>query len=281
MLDYFKQSHIISSENVILSCTTTSERIHIFYYTAQSILRQTLKPNKIFLNISKNPYLDDKGIKKIPSWLHDSNININVVDNTGSYRKLLPIINYISDDDLVVTADDDVLYHSLWLEKLIHYAKNYPHYIICSRARKIRKNIFGLYQNYNNWNYSSTKNIGYWLLPIGCGGIVYRKRLLDLDILLDPKYKEIAPTNDDLWFRVSSMKLGVNVVVVPEIDQENIYLKHKKGLDRYNIYQYKKDKIIGKLYFKIYNKIASYLGINLSKNDIAWDEIQKYLHYNF
>lgn len=255
---------------IILSCTTTYERRGIFYYGVQSLLKQSLKPDIFLVNISKEKYLNDSGFPNKPNWLDKEGIEINWVPNTGPYRKLLPAISIAQPDDLIITADDDVLYHVNWLNQLVGLHKEYPDYITCSRARRIDSNIFGIWKNYNSWSYVEEKNANILNVPIGCGGTLYTKRLIDLDFLFDKKYLEIAPTTDDLWFKKASMIKQKEVLVEPKIDRENIYLRHMKGMYQRNAGNFKFQSSI------IPNSLINYLGINSNKNDINWEKINQY-----
>ena len=259
---------------IIVSCTTTHERLGMFRYAMQSVLLQSISPSLFFLNISRDPYLGDSGIEEVPDWL-DDDIHVNWVENTGSYRKLLPVIDFAGEDDLIVTMDDDILYGSTWLAELVAAAKSEPDSIVCSRARLMRKNFLGRWQNYKNWLRMQSNFCGLNLVPIGCGGIVYRKKNLDLDFLFDKKYLELAPKADDLWFKFASMRKGIPISVHTEIDKKNIYLNHGFGLwKNHNETDYLTKK--KKRYFFVPKTVANYLGVNGNKNDRAWGCIKSY-----
>jgi glycosyltransferase involved in cell wall biosynthesis len=248
----------------------------MFYYSSQSFLRQTFKPDLILVNISKEPYLMDSGITNVPEWLNQRNFNLNVVKNIGSYRKLLPAIEVATDSDIIVTADDDVIYSDTWLELLVNAANNDPNSIICSRARLIRRNIFKNWQNYYNWTILSSAARGIMVLPTGCGGVVYRKNLLDIDFLKDNSFLKLAPTMDDLWFKIASVRKRVLVSVFPEINNSNLYFWHKTGLDRDNMHFPANSSFYFEIINRLYLSLMNYMGVNQSPNDKAWDLIVKY-----
>ena len=262
---------------VIVSCTTTYDRLEVFYYAHQSFFRQTRIPDKVVLNISHEPYLQDKGIKIIPDWLKESSIEVNFVPNDGPYRKLVPTLQYAGEDDMVVTVDDDVIYSSKWLETLVMEAEKNPDKIIAGSGREIRKNIFGTWQNYRNWKGIEERKSAFWILPTGHGGVLYRKSLLDMEFLLDrDKYRNLAPTTDDVWFRMASMLKGAEVLVVPDNNSANMTLNHKSGLEKINLLRNKgRGKALKEIY-KIYSSICNYLGINNSRNDESWENAYKY-----
>ena len=260
---------------IILSCTTTNERLNLLFYMVESLKKQTLKPDLFFVNISSEPYLFDEGITNIPFWLNNDFVKINWVKNTGPYRKLLPVIEKVDSGDILITADDDVLYNPLWLKDLVQLAEKHPQHIICTRARVMKKNVFGCWQNYINWEPIEGIKEGMLLLPIGCGGIVFRKNLVDMDFLLNPISQKISPTTDDLWFRMASLIKETPVYVCQEIDRENIHLEHKKGLMKRNVKQ-REEIYINRVIESTFGKIRNWIGRNNSENDRAWLRIIEY-----
>jgi len=264
---------------IIVSLTSTFERSHLLFYTIQSLLRQTHKPDVLMVNISKNAYLRDSGFKETPEWLLHKEINVNYVENTGSYRKLLPAIENSSSNDIIVTADDDILYGQDWLKNLLEISEEETDSIVCCRARRIKENFFRNWQNYSNWGLITEKTKGVDILATGGAGAVYRKKLLDLDFINDEHFLKIAPTTDDLWFRMASMRNNIPVVVCPQIDHQNVYLLHGLGLEQENFVKQKYSSLIARYYERFSSKIFNYIGVNQSKNDIAWDAICKYANY--
>lgn len=262
--------------STIVSLTSTFERSHLLFYALQSLLKQSLKPDLMLLTLSNKPYLSDSGFGVLPDWLNNSDVKVAFSQNIGPYRKLLTALEYINTNDIIVTADDDILYGKNWLRNLLEAAYSEPDSIVCCRARTIKKNIFGNWQNYSNWPLINKRIKGCEILPTGCGGVVYRKRLLDLDFLNDHTFMKIAPTADDLWFRMASLRKNVPVAVFPEIDRRNIYLLHGIGLYQVNVNQLNSYSIISRAYHIIRLRVANYIGINQTKNDFSWDSINKY-----
>ncbi len=264
----------MSKRNIIVSCTTTERRIHMLFYMIESIKKQKVMPDVMYVNISEKSYLSDRGISEIPEWLNQNFIRINRTENIGSYRKLLPVIEEARGNDLVITADDDILYGPDWIKSLVELAEQYPEHIVCPRAREMKKNIFGRWQNYSRWNLVSSAKEGMLILPTGGGGAVYRKNLLDLDFLMDPAFKELAPTTDDLWFRMASLRKNVPVFVDPEIDRESIYLKHTDGLEQVNFNR--RYRYVDKVLNNSIGIIRDWFGLDATKNDKAWSRIIGY-----
>lgn len=262
--------------NVFVSVTTTNRRLGLFYYGFQSLVCQNFEDFKILINLSKEAYLFDDGIESIPSWMQGENVQVNFVENTGSYRKLIPLIDTVKDDDLIITADDDVLYSKSWLPGLVNEAVKYPGSIVCGGARRISRNIFGSLQNYSNWTLCTASETAMDLLPVGVFGVAYRKRLIDLDFIKDVAYKEHAPTADDLWFRIASMRKNIPVHVAPEVAFGNAGIEHTMGLNETNMPKKGSRKFLARATSQLKLEFNNYFGLTPSKNDLAWKAAARY-----
>ena len=202
---------------VIVSLTTTAARAPIAQYTVLSLLHQEPPADVVRLNLSREPYLQDDGLREAPAWLCQppfDRVDVHWVPNTGPYRKLLPTIVDATHDDLVVTTDDDVIYQPAWLRSLIETAERHPDKVVCGRAVRMTTNALGRTTSYLHFRKVGGDDVvGHDLLPTGISGVVYRRRLLDLDFLLSERFRELAPTQDDIWFRFASLRQGVPVVI--------------------------------------------------------------------
>jgi hypothetical protein len=262
---------------VIVGVTTTKARLDLFFYSFQSLRRQSLSSFRIVVSLSREPYLFDEGIDAVPDWMAGENVQVDFVQNSGPYRKLLPQIARMDDDDMLVTADDDIIYSEHWLKRLVSSAQENPDCIVCCRARNVMKNLLGRYQNYSHWDVCLTPQRGPNLLPTCGAGAVFRKRLLDLRFLSDEAYLKIAPTADDIWYRIASLRTRTDVFVDPDIDKENGYIRHFVGLERVNLYQLTQGLASRRrLLLRLTNRFRNYFGISSSGNDRAWKRSLEY-----
>lgn len=264
-----------------VSLTSIDSREGILRYCIDSLIRQALPPDVIYLNLSREAYLLDKGISEAPGWLSESayhKVKLNWVDNDGPYRKLLPAIALSADDDLIVTVDDDQIYAENWLKKLVDAAIKYPDHVVCGRAQRPKKNIFNGYQSYPNWEVVERPFQCVDLIPTGNAGVLYRKRLLDLDFLFDENRLKIAPTSDDLWIREASFRMSCSVLVVGGVANERFRFRGGKSLAGKNT---KLGRLKGRLVSGIISNIlirkpALYLGWLKTTNDRNYKEIKYY-----
>ncbi|WP_156002776.1 MULTISPECIES: glycosyltransferase family A protein [unclassified Thioalkalivibrio] len=240
----------------------------------QSLKAQTVQPDLILVNLSSTAYLADDGVNDRPEWLDGDNVLVNWVPNTGPYRKLLPAVEIAESDDLILTADDDILYGENWVERLGELAGKYKGHIVSGRARCIKRSLTGGWQNYQLWKLVAEPMCGFEILPTGGAGAVYRKGLLDLDFLMDPMFADLAPTTDDLWFRAASMRKDVNVAVDPRISQDNIRLRHEQGLFEHN--QGRARRLGEKVREQTVGNVQAWMGLPTTENDRAWRRIIRY-----
>jgi len=121
--------------NFCITLTTIPSRLEAIYKTIKSIEEQTLKPNKIFLNIPKEYYrfpeaeIKDSEIKKIQSEL----LKVNRCLDFGPATKIMGGLNDVRKYDCAIIIDDDHIYHSKMCEIFIREFEkkknNYSYYI--------------------------------------------------------------------------------------------------------------------------------------------------------
>ena len=97
---------------VYISMTAISKRIKKASRTISSLLQAKVVPTHIYLCISKEPFLLDKGITSIPdsllSLVAAKYLTIVYTQNIGPHRKLLPVLKrYWGQDVFIATVDDD------------------------------------------------------------------------------------------------------------------------------------------------------------------------------
>lgn len=268
--------------SLTVTLTTTSGRLPVLRHTLLSLLDQNYQADQILLYISKEPYLIDEGVKELPPWLTEmvdlGNVKINWVENTGPYRKLVPAFMSSSDEDWLVTCDDDVIYGPGWLGALVQTAEEYPSAIICGRARRPALNKFGKKQSYLNWPLVPLGARGTELLPIGIAGVLYRKPLLDKATMHSEDFKKLAPKQDDLWFHVARKVTGKEVVVSLEAGKYIYPIEAPGALSATNAGTNLSgwDKVFTALFERLVLRLKAYAGMPICDNDIVIAQLEQY-----
>jgi hypothetical protein len=121
--------------NFCITLTTIPSRLSTIYKTIKSIEEQSLKPDKIFLNIPYEYYrfpnveINNSEINKIQSEL----VQINRCSDFGPATKIMGGINEVRKYDCAIIIDDDHVYHSKMCEIFIREFEknnnNYSYYI--------------------------------------------------------------------------------------------------------------------------------------------------------
>ncbi len=128
---------------IIVSMTSWVKRIGSVKKVVKSIMDNTVKPDRVYLNLSKTEF-DFEGVK-IPKDLidyfnSDDRLIINWVygENTKTMKKVFPILKELNDDDIIITADDDILFPKDLIESRIKDFNNFgKKYSITSNRNSI------------------------------------------------------------------------------------------------------------------------------------------------
>ena len=107
---------------IYVSLSTIPQRIKHLDKTVESLLKQSLKPDKIFINIPMRfkRFTETIDNNQLPDF-DDNSIEITRCEDCGPGTKLLGSINKLKKDSLIVLADDDNIYEDYMIEKFNHY----------------------------------------------------------------------------------------------------------------------------------------------------------------
>lgn len=207
-------------QKIIISFTTFGKRIDSVYLTIESIARQTLKPDVVILWLAENEFNKNT----IPIHLQkfeNRGLTISYCKDIRSYKKLIPTLQKYP-DDIIITIDDDIIYPITLVEKLIQNHKNYPDSICCNRARKIILDKNNNPTPYNSWPQAyQSVSPSFELIPIGVGGVLYFPGCFNTDIIKEELFTKLAPTADDLWFKILAQKKGTKTMVFNDLDHSD------------------------------------------------------------
>lgn len=216
------------NQPVYVSLTTIQNRLADTVETISSILHGSLQPTEVFLFVSENPYLLDKGVTReqiVSSGLHRLiqlyPFSIIFTENIGPHRKLLPLLQKKWNEDcVIITLDDHSLYPHDTIESILtYYIASNKASVVALRARRI-----GLCADaHPSWRMAPYPKRGYWpianigreemlMLPTGAGGVLYRPKFFNEKLIFDKKLRNITSSGDDLMFRLGTLSKGIKVV---------------------------------------------------------------------
>ena len=211
---------------IVGSLTTISSRINNIYQVVESLYIQSYKLDNLYLFISKEKYILDDGIKEIPSnlekYIDNGFLIVEFVENTGAYRKFLPIIKKFNKNDKIIITyfDDDWIYPPMLIEKMYETYQNFPDCFISMNTHKMFYDNKGelilkkdknfkdkLFYDPNNPRLDIWTNNGY--------GVMFKATLIqDPELFNIKKIKEICPIKDEIWLNAFLKKNKIKIVNV-------------------------------------------------------------------
>ena len=249
----------VYGQQLIVSLTTYGKRLYDVYLTIESIMQQTLKPNRIVLWLA-----DDLEKEELPIILkmHMSRgLEVRYCKDVRSYKKLIPSLKQFP-DDIIVTVDDDIFYTYDMLENLFRSYQRQPNQVHANRVHRMLIDNDGKLKRYNDWIYESKQaDLSLLNFPTGGAGALYPPHVLSEEVLNEAAFMELAPKADDVWFKAMAMLNGVKcqkvqthdpyllfnddvqdvALSISNVDNGGNDTQIQAVFDRYDLYKYLKD----------------------------------------
>ena len=198
-----------TNHDIIVSLTTYGKRIYDVPFTIESIMQQSMKPNRIILWLD-NSFKD----KQLPQSLLSQKkrgLEIFFCDDIRSYTKLVPALRTYP-NDAIITIDDDCLYDFDILEKLITAYLQDSQYIYCTRFHRMTFAGDNTLKPYNEWEWrSKIEEASHLNFATGVGGVLYPPHSLDKEVSNESIFMDICKFADDVWFKAMAIKKGTLV----------------------------------------------------------------------
>lgn len=206
---------LYSGKQVVVSLTTYGRRIHDVHLVIESIMQQTLKPNRIILWLDEAEF-NDSLLPASLERLKLRGLEVHYCEDIKSYKKLIPTLRKYP-DDIIITIDDDVIYPIDLIDELYRQHVLHPNEVICTHAHVISFSKEGELIPYEQWTDPPTdrSRVSKSFLPVGIGGVLYPPRCLHKDVLNKDVFMKVSPTADDLWFKVMALRNGVSCRTTP------------------------------------------------------------------
>src|SRR5699024_333133 len=232
---------------VIVSLTSYPDRIGKIWLTIETLLDQTKKPDKIILWLYKGEFSGEQDLPKRLTALKERGLEIKFCDkNLKPHKKYYyTMLNY--PNSIVITGDDDMLFHPRLLENLLHCHEKFPHAICCSISREIKIEDQTI-RPYREWKplHKNTEPVHKNHL-MGGGGPLFPANSLDPEVFNEKAIEKLALRTDDLWLKVMSLKNRTKIAsVAGEYQRYFIPLIHKNDnpLMNENLENNENDKVI-------------------------------------
>lgn len=197
---------VAADGEAVISLTTYGARLANVHLTIESIGAGTVKPRRLILWLDK-----DGPVPPGLARLVKRGVEVKLCENFGPHTKYFPYIEAETSFQLpLVTADDDVIYPTYWLERLIAANKQFPDLINCYRARDIVLTETGL-APYLSWPLSSDCVPSLDKLMTGVSGVIYPVAMQQHLKNHGRAFIPVTPKNDDVWLHVVSLRHRIPV----------------------------------------------------------------------
>ena len=198
-------------ENIIVSFTSFPARINNVWQVVECMKRQSCRPEKILLWLSKDQFPTEESIPKTLREREDEQFEIRLVDGDIRSHKKYYYAFLEDPTKTIVTIDDDVYYHSDTLKILLECSQRNPRSVIANRTKKIiYKN--GKMQPYSQWETEVLANASTNLVQIGVGGVLYPTNFYTPLLVEKETFLKLTPLADDLWLNAIARYQHVSVV---------------------------------------------------------------------
>jgi len=251
------------NHHIVVSLTSFPERFGTLHFAIKSVLNQKMKPDLIFLCLTKEEVNNESELPVSILELKEYGLQIFIADNNlRPHNKYFYAIKHYP-NSLIITVDDDNIYDKNLVSDLYASYLKYPIAVSARRTHKIIKNKNDNILPYNKWHYEYRKEMkpSHELLATGVGGALYPPNILPPEAFDIEKIRELCLNADDIWLKFMEIKNNIPVVWVRGRRVHPLSIKKAQNLtlQKNNYHEKQNDKYIDNLknHYKI--NIASYL----------------------
>ncbi len=235
----------IKRKRIIVSFTSFPARIERLWIVVRCMKRQSIKPDKIVLWLSKEQF-ENVSLPESLTSLIDEHFEIRFVENDyRSHKKYCYAFREFK-DDIVILIDDDIYYPSTMIDGLLKGLEKHPDAVICQYGSVMKYNGDGTLPPFTEWweekaDASDSKD---FFLGTGGGSLFQPNKLTSIILDTELAFK-LAPLADDIWVNamirlsglyIHKVKCGL-LLQMPE--QQKTALKNQNSYDGKNDEQFK------------------------------------------
>lgn len=204
----FAASYDADRENIVVSLTSTADRIESIFPTLYSLARQSRRPDLIVLWLGKGGNYPEHvmaGIKAL-------GIRVRYVKDLGPYTKYHYAFAVFK-KDVIITADDDIIYHRDMVKELYETHLKYPGQVVARRVHRMRFDRNRQPVRYKDWIWEcrDTEGPSDGLFATGVGGVLYPPSVTGLECWKNTDFLKVCPWADDIWLKFCELSCGIRV----------------------------------------------------------------------
>lgn len=225
----------LRDEHIIVTFSTTPNRINEIEPTVKTILKQNIKVDGIYIAI---PYIfkRDNTPYEIPEWLQkQKKIKIIRTDDYGPATKLLGVLKHVEmpKNAIVITVDDDIKYPRNTILQLAYKAKQYPNAAIGISAVVPNYDENGILISNKIGGFTQIKDAdAHATILQGFAGVAYRRSFFSDDIYEILNSPRECINSDDVYLSYYLARYNIDRIVLNNrfIDKLKIDYDNEVGL---------------------------------------------------
>lgn len=207
---------------LVVSLTSFPARIHLVRYAIYSLLKQSLKPNRLVLWLADSQFPGkEEDLPKELLALEPLGLEIRWCEDIKSFKKLIPALRKFP-EAMLVTADDDIHYPRHWLRSLYEsWLLHGRSFIHAGGIETITFDSAGNPAPFAQWRWNPPDARPAFNNTFGgCYGVLYPPHCLHPDVLDVHKALSLSPSSDDFWFWTHALRNGTKIRLVMENRQQ-------------------------------------------------------------
>ena len=197
---------------IMISLTSYPKRFPEIDLCIKSLVNQNMKADRIVLWLGNDTSIEEMERLKDKYASYGLEVYRDADNNFYSHKKYYYAMRDYP-EDIIVTADDDLIYPSDWLSSLYRSYVKHPDCISARRVGRIAWNAQGEPLPYIKWpGEVKAKAPSHSLYATPGAGALFPPKCLDKEVLNHAVSIEKARTADDLWMKTMAVLSGVKVV---------------------------------------------------------------------
>lgn len=205
---------------IIVSLTSYGKRVKgSVVYAIYSLLKQTVRPERIVLWLDEKEYSDNNLPAKL-RFLCRYGLEVRYCRDIRSYTKIIHALSAFPDKH-IITVDDDIYYTKGFINELVKAHQQHPQAIIAGIAKmpifKHDKHPapYITWPEYHHvsadFKYDKTQ-----LFPLGIGGVLYPSHIFDDEVTNERIFMSLCPKADDIWLYIMGLRCQAEKVILSE-----------------------------------------------------------------
>jgi hypothetical protein len=209
MRNQLSAKSVTGSADVVVSVTSFGSRIETCALAIESITAGTIRPKKIVLWLEED--LRCQPLPQPIERLVRRGLKVRYCPDLRSHKKyFFALSECIREKMPLILIDDDFLYPSWFLQKMLATSSTDRHAVWCYRAKEMSFDAAGGLESYNTWTSANQATSPSRLFFTSGGGTYLPLSLLEELQTAGRKFEQSCPRADDVWLNFIASKVSLS-----------------------------------------------------------------------